>query len=60
MDQDELMTARELADRLRCSVAAIRRWTRQGMPGVRMGRRPRRYRAAECERFLAERGKERE
>jgi excisionase family DNA binding protein len=34
--QQELLTARELAERLKVSVAAVRVWTRQGMPCIRL------------------------
>ncbi len=36
---DEKLTARELAQKLKVSLAAIRKWTRQGMPCERLGKR---------------------
>ena len=33
-----LLTAQELASQLRCSLAAVRMWTRQGMPCHKYGR----------------------
>ena len=35
---DELLTIRELATRLKCSVAAIRFWVRAGLPVHRLGK----------------------
>ena len=36
---DEKLTADELAKRLKVSKAAVRSWTRQGMPCTRLGKR---------------------
>ena len=38
MDHLELLTERELAARLKCSVPALRLWRRQGMPTRYLGR----------------------
>lgn len=38
MSQLNLLTAGELAQQLKCSVPAIRLWTRRGMPSHRFGR----------------------
>jgi excisionase family DNA binding protein len=36
---DEKLTASELAKKLKVSVAAVRKWTRQGLPCDRLGKR---------------------
>ena len=36
-------TAKELAEELRCSEAVIRKWQKEGMPSISLGRRLRRF-----------------
>jgi excisionase family DNA binding protein len=38
MSNETFLTERELSERLRCSVPAIRVWRKQGMPTRRFGR----------------------
>jgi len=49
----EVLTAQELAGKLKVSVAAIRKWTRQGMPSLPVGSL-RRYRLEEVVEWLRE------
>jgi len=50
------LTRRELAAQLKCSVAAIRVWQRQGLPVLRLGRLCR-YRLADVLEWFAARDK---
>jgi len=38
MSETKLLTERELAEALRCSVAAIRAWRSEGLPARKLGR----------------------
>jgi phage terminase Nu1 subunit (DNA packaging protein) len=53
VDVQDFLTAKELAASLRVSVAAVRAWTRRGLPHIKLGRRLVRYNRAECVRWLA-------
>ena len=51
---EELLKAEKLAKTLDCSVAAVRRWTLEGCPVVKISRL-RRYKLAEMLRWLEQR-----
>lgn len=55
-DPDRLLTKAELAKRLAVSVSTVDRLTRSGMPVAAIVGDHRRYRIAEVEAWLAERG----
>lgn len=56
-EAEELLTAQDVADRLRVTVETVRRWLRDGdLVGVQLGDRAGyRIRRSELERFLAAR-----
>lgn len=58
MDRDtELLTARELAKRLRVSPETVRAWARRGaIPTLRLSRKAIRFNVAAVLKSLAERG----
>lgn len=57
----ELLDARELAKRLRVTVATIHAWHRRGwIPCLRAGRRPVLFDLAAVEKALQERGQKRQ
>ena len=57
---EEILTARELKDKLKVSLPAIRKWTLQGMPCKRLGGRLVRFELAAVVAWLEKRGGEAE
>lgn len=54
MQDEELLTAQELAGRTKASVSGVRKWTAQGMPHQAVGRL-KRYRLREALAWLQSR-----
>jgi excisionase family DNA binding protein len=55
MSAEEIFTADEIAKRLKVSKAAVRRWTREGMPCLRFGERLVRFELASTLSWLQSR-----
>lgn len=53
---EELLTARELKEKLKVSLAAVRAWTRQGLPCRKLGTRTVRFEIAAVLAWLERRG----
>ncbi len=58
-DDSEILTARELAKKLKVSLAAVRTWTRQGLPCHRLGGRLVRFHVQSALAWLEHRQRER-
>ena len=58
--QVEILTAQELAKKLKVSLPAVRRWTLDGMPALRLGGRLVRFEFEKALHWLERRSKEEE
>jgi phage terminase Nu1 subunit (DNA packaging protein) len=53
---EEILTARELKDKLKVSLAVVRKWTRSGMPCRKLGGRLVRFELSSVLTWLETRG----